>query len=121
MKFVIPGILPGLNEYINAERRNRYAAAGMKRQAERAIAMHARAQHRKAHFTQPVMMHYLWVERNRKRDKDNIAFARKFIQDAFVRAGILDGDGWRHIEGFTDRFAVDPAGPRVEIEIAEVL
>lgn len=31
---VIPGTLPGLNEYIAAERTNRYKAAAMKRKAE---------------------------------------------------------------------------------------
>lgn len=31
---VIPGTLPGLNEYIAAERTNRYKAAVMKREAE---------------------------------------------------------------------------------------
>lgn len=31
---VIPGTLPGLNEYIAAERTNRYKAAAMKREAE---------------------------------------------------------------------------------------
>lgn len=120
MKFIIPGLLPGLNEYINAERRNRHAAAKMKRDTERVIGMIARSQHRRAHFTKPVFMRYLWVEKNRKRDFDNVAFAKKFIQDAFVHAGILEGDGQRHIVGFTDSFSVDPKNPRVEIEIEEI-
>lgn len=120
MKFVILGTLPGLNEYISAERSNRHSAAKMKKQTEYAIGMIARSQHRKAHFKRPVVMRYLWVEKDRRRDLDNVAFAKKFIQDAFVRAGILEGDGQRHIVGFTDSFSVDPKNPRVEIEIEEI-
>lgn len=119
MKFIIPGILPGLNEYINAERRNRQEAARMKRQVQHKIVLIARSQHRKVHFTAPVMMSYLWVEKDRRRDYDNIAFAKKFVQDAFVQAGILDGDGQKNIVGFSDRFAVDRKNPRVEIDIFE--
>ena len=50
-------------------------------------------------------------------DKDNIAFAKKFIQDSLVHAGVLANDGWNQIEGFTDDFAVDPKNPRVEVTI----
>lgn len=76
MKFVILGTLPGLNEYISAERSNRHSAAKMKKQTEYAIGMIARSQHRKAHFKRPVVMRYLWVEKDRRRDLDNVAFAK---------------------------------------------
>lgn len=114
----IPGTLPGLNEYIAAERSNRYKAAAMKRDTEQLITLYARSQLRGVQFTRPVMMHYSWVEPNRRRDKDNIAFARKFIQDALVRAGVLQGDGWSCIDGFADIFEVDQANPRVEVVIS---
>lgn len=55
------------------------------------------------------------------RDKDNISsFGRKVIQDGLVRVGVLKNDGWKHIEGFSDRFRVDEKNPRVEVEIIEV-
>ena len=41
---VIPGTLPGLNEYIAAERTNRYKAAAMKREAE-SLVLWAAKQH----------------------------------------------------------------------------
>jgi len=113
----IPGQLPGLNEYIAAERANRYKAAAMKRDAEQLIGLCARSQLRSIRFTNPVTIHYAWYEPNRRRDKDNIAFARKFIQDALVNAGVLQGDGWRHINGFSDTFKVDQRNPRIEIII----
>jgi hypothetical protein len=43
-KLTIPGLLPGLNEYINAERRNKYQAAAMKKQAEHLIISLCRTQ-----------------------------------------------------------------------------
>jgi len=123
VKMTIPGLLPGLNEYINAERGQggKYRAAAMKKQAENVIGYMVKTQLRGISFKNPVRMHYLWVEPNRKRDKDNISFARKFIQDSLVRMGVLRNDGWEDIEGFTDSFEVDRENPRVEVLIEEVV
>jgi hypothetical protein len=120
-KFIIPGLLPGLNEYIDAERgrKGKYKAASMKKQAEHIIGYVAKSQLHGVRFTEPVIIHYLWVEPNKKRDKDNIAFAKKFIQDSLVHIGILENDGWKHIEKFTDDFAIDPKNPRVEVVIED--
>ena len=95
-KLTIPGLLPGLNEYIDAERsyKGKYKAASMKRQAQNVIGYMIRTQLRGVRFTRPVVIRYLWVEPSRRRDKDNIAFAKKFIQDALVETGVLRNDGW---------------------------
>ena len=93
-KFTIKGTLPGLNELIEAERRNRYEGARMKKQCETVVA-HSARQLGNVVVTQPVHMVYHWHEKNRRRDKDNIsAFGRKVIQDALVKAGYLLNDGW---------------------------
>lgn len=120
-KLTIPGILPGLNEYIDAERshKGKYKAASMKKQAQNVIGYMVKTQLRGVRFTRPVVIHYLWIEPSRRRDKDNIAFAKKFIQDSLVEAGVLKNDGWANIEHFTDDFAVDPKNPRVEVTIEE--
>lgn len=120
-KLTIPGLLPGLNEYVDAERgaKGKYKAAAMKKQAENVIGYMIKTQLRGVRFTRPVVIHYTWSEPNRRRDKDNIAFAKKFIQDSLVHAGVLQNDGWKHIEHFTDDFAVDPKNPRVEVIIEE--
>lgn len=120
MKLILPR-LPGLNEYIEAERSNKHAAAGMKRQCERDIRMCIRAQWKgKVRFQRPVTMRYLWVEKNRRRDKDNVAFAKKFIQDSLVKEKVIQNDGWKEIDSWTDSFAVDAQRPRVEVELEEV-
>lgn len=119
IRLVIPGKLPGLNEYIAAERDHRQKGAKMRKETERRIVWAAKSQLRGIRFEGPVIMHYTWVEPNRRRDKDNIAFARKFVQDALMQAGALKDDGWRYVVKFTDDFAVDKDHPRVEVEFEE--
>ena len=41
------------------------------------------------------------------------------MQDALVQMGVLQGDGWKHILGHSDAYAVDRDRPRVEVEIVE--
>lgn len=117
----IQGTLPNLNDYINAERRNKHIAAALKRQTEHTVMMYAKSQLRGVRFTAPVRMAYHWYEPNRRRDKDNVSsFGRKCIQDALVRAGILKNDGWAEIDSFSDAFSVDPKNPRIVVEIQEL-
>lgn len=118
---VISGTLPGLNEYIAAERTNRYKAAAMKREAESLVLRAAKQCLRGWKSHGPVRMEYTWVERNRRRDKDNIsAYGRKIIQDALVKGGYLQGDGWAHIDAFSDSFEVDKGNPRIEVRICSL-
>ena len=120
VRLTISGTLPGLNEYIEACRRNRYQANSMKRQCE-SVVMHAARKLGKWRPQGPVYMAYRWYEPNRRRDKDNVsAFGRKVIQDALVRCKILSGDGWTQIVGFSDTFEVDKKHPRIVVEIEEV-
>lgn len=120
MKLVIKGRLPGLNEYVEAERKHRQAGAKFKRDAEETVLWFAKASLR-GKIPTPTIMHYAWFEPNRKRDKDNISsFGRKVIQDALVKGKYLPGDGWNNIEGFTDDFFVDGKNPRIEVTFEEV-
>lgn len=119
-RLTIPGRLPGLNEYITAERSSRYQGNAMKQSEGRRVGLCIRQQLRGVRIARPVVMRYTWVEPDRRRDKDNVSsFGRKVIQDALVRTGTLRGDGWAEIDGFSDRFLVDRKNPRVEVEIVE--
>lgn len=119
VKLVIPFALPGLNELIAAERQHRQKAAELKREHQRAVELCIKSQLRRP-LQEPVTMHYMWVEKDRRRDKDNVSsFGRKIIQDALVAVHAIQNDGWANIEGFTDTFAVDKKRPRVEIVIEE--
>lgn len=114
--FSVFGTLPGLNEYVEANRRNRQCGARTKRGAETVVMQYIRVA-RVQPFTGPVFLSFSWHERDRRRDVDNIAFAKKFILDALVKTGILADDGRKHVVGFSDEFHVDRANPRVVITI----
>lgn len=120
-KLVVPGPLPGLNDYIAAERAHRQKGAAMKRKTQRIVELCAKKQLRGFCPVCPVSMKYTWYERDRRRDKDNISsFGRKVVQDGLVKAGVLKNDGWAQIDGFSDEFRVDKKNPRIEVEILEV-
>ena len=122
MKYLltIPGKLPGLNDYIAAERTDRHKGAKMKADNGQIVEYAILEQLRGIRLERPVYMFYTWYEPNKRRDKDNISsFGRKVIQDALVNAGILKNDGWKYIEGFSDKFEVDKENPRIEVEIRE--
>jgi Holliday junction resolvase RusA-like endonuclease len=121
-KLVIEGRLPGLNEYSNAERSmsGSRKAAKIKREVQDTIGYYILRDLRGVRIERKVRLDIKWYEPNRKRDYDNIAFAKKFIQDALVEMGVLQNDGWKHIGGFSDSFDVDKVNPRVEVIITEI-
>lgn len=98
----IPYKFPSLNQYIYECRKNRYAGAHMKSQIEDDIGWHIESL---PEFRHPVKIHFLWVEKNRKRDWDNVCYAKKFILDAMVKHHKLMNDNRRHVTSFTDEFA----------------
>lgn len=121
IKFTIKGRLPGLNDYIAYERTHRLKGAKMKKEAEDAVIAALSIRDLLGHCLKPpVSIDYLFVEKDRRRDKDNVAgFAHKVIQDGIVRAGLLPNDGWNEIDHFSDAFAIDKDRPRIEITIYE--
>lgn len=62
MTVVIPFTLPGLNEYIDAERKNKYKGADMKRKWQHLVAMALKKQLRKQ-LREPVTMIYTWTKK----------------------------------------------------------
>lgn len=119
-RLVIKGRLPGLNEYTYENRKHAQKGAAMKRQAQELVMWHILSQIRGLRFTKPVFIVYTYYEPNRKRDHDNVSsFARKVIQDALVKCGTLQDDGWDQVTGYLDRFEVDKENPRIVVEFIE--
>lgn len=108
--------LPSLNDYIKACRANRYEGAEMKKDTERIISWFIA---RLPRFEKPVEIHFHWIEGNKRRDYDNVSFARKFILDALVKAGKLKDDNRRCVVGFRDSFEYSDHFA-VEVTITEV-
>ena len=116
----IQGKLAGLNDYTRACRSNRYIGAKMKADAEAKITACIKQQIPNIHFDGAVELKFRWYEPNKKRDLDNVCFAKKFILDALVSNKTIVADGWKGVIGFTDEFFVDKNNPRIEVEILEV-
>lgn len=93
--------LPTLNEYVDVCRKNKYCAAKYKRQVEDAISLWVKWI---PQFQRPVKIYFKWYEKDRRRDIDNVAFAKKFILDALVRCSVLKDDSRRYVVGFQDAF-----------------
>lgn len=116
----IPGRLPGLNEYTSACRTNHMTGAAMKQQSQEIVLWSIYSKMRKVYFEKPVFILFTFYEKDRRRDRDNVAsYARKVIQDALVKAGTLEDDGWDHVTGYLDRFEVDSKNPRIVVEFIE--
>lgn len=115
-QFILPFRLPSLNEYINVCRTNRFKANLMKNQTETNIGWFLTALPR---ISKPVTINFHWIEPNKRRDLDNIAFAKKFILDAMVKKGKLIDDGMKYVTGLSDTFEIQDKA-RIIVTITEV-
>lgn len=104
--FFLPIKFPGLNEYVDANRRNRHIGAKMKQEYTDTVTMLVK--NKGFHVKYPVTIDFVWQEENTRRDPDNIIFAKKFILDGLVDAGILPADTQKWIMGFTDSWIAKP-------------
>ena len=93
---MIPGKLISLNEYINAERRNRFIAAKIKKETTDKCMRHFLGYK----FKTPIQLSFLWVQKNKRKDIDNVSFAKKFIIDGMVKAEAIPNDGQKFITAF---------------------
>ena len=118
VKLVFPGEFTALNEHIGANNRSRYHSNDIKREeTERAWAdtLHQKNQNGLRIEKYPVHVHFSWYCSNKKKDPDNISFAKKYILDGVKDAGLIPNDGWNQISGFSDSFHIDSDYPRVEV------
>lgn len=114
--FDIPMRLPGLNEYIGLINSNRFKGSAAKKQIESDISWFMK----KHKITRPCIIRFIWHEADRRRDKDNVAFAKKFILDAMQKSGMLENDNNQYIAGFRDDFEYgSKCYVRVEVYDAE--
>lgn len=121
IKIVIEQELMDLNNYINAERSNRFMASKIKKEQTAIVSnvikkeMAAGLVIKEEHF--PLNFEFHWFMKNKRKDKDNIVFAKKFLFDGMIDSGLIANDGWKEIGTFKDVVAVDKEFPRVEIKI----
>ncbi len=117
MKLTIDREMCDLNTFIKALNAHYHAGNNIKQQETDYVYLMALKQKIKPITQYPVVVNFEWYCANERKDIDNVAFAKKFILDGLVRAGVLVNDSRRYVIGFTDRFLIDKEQPRVEITI----
>lgn len=94
--------IPTLNEYIDAERTNKYRAAQMKRAITQRIKWWTMQQTR----AKVVGLHdvvLIWTRHDRRHDADNVYAGVKFILDGIVAAGTLAEDNRKCIRNISHK------------------
>lgn len=118
MTITIPRELMDLNKYVDIQRAHFRAGNGAKqRETATCAAIFAPYRLEIQQISQPLNFEFHWFCKDRRKDKDNICFAKKFIFDGLIQAGVIKNDGWNEVGDFNDRFYVDKDNPRVEVVI----
>ena len=109
--------IPSLNEHDNANRSNRFGGASMKKKATSLCATYVKKAMNEGFelVKEPSNFEFAWYLKNRRKDKDNVAFAKKYIFDGMVQAGLLKNDGWYDVGDWIETFHLDKEFERVEI------
>ncbi len=121
MKIIIPTSLTCLNEYINAERTNKFIASKIKKNSTSICCLHTKKY--AVEFSKlklPLKLKFTWHLKNKKKDLDNICFAKKFILDGLVASGCIQNDGQKYINAFEDMIKYSDT-EFIEIEVLENL
>ena len=108
--------LPSCNDYIRVCRANKIEAARMKRKIEQQIGWYILDLPK---FNKPVKIHFHWIEGTKRRDLDNICFAKKFILDALVKFQKMKDDNRKYVYAFRDTFEYRKGTTKVVLEIEE--
>lgn len=116
--FVMTGRLESLNETLKIPR-FRFTQAKRRRMFKRHIGQWI-LYSQVPKFTTPVSIHFRWVEKDRRRDYDNIRAGSKLILDALVRQERIVNDSQAWLRPPTDSFEVDKTNPRIEVTISSV-
>jgi hypothetical protein len=117
--FFVPGPLPGANDIIRKHWR-----VYSRLKADWGLTCARCIMIAKLKPVRACTIAYHWVEplprRGHIRDRDNIRFGAKFVNDALVSHGILLDDGPDGVVSMTDSFTYDGETPGVHVTITEV-
>lgn len=102
-RFEIPLKLPNLNDFIDANRINKAAGNKMKQKVQADIGWVIKGA-RLRKIKKPCFFSFTWYEGHTKRDKDNVAFAKKFIFDRLKQCKVIPDDNNDYVTGFADYF-----------------
>lgn len=121
ISFTILGELTDLNTYIKALNSSRWGGNSIKQIETNRVCREAQKAKVQKVELYPVRILYKWYCPDNRKDTDNVAFAKKFINDGLVSAGVLENDSRKFVSGFGDEFYIDKKQPRVEVLILSPL
>lgn len=119
--------LIGLNEIIDASRKNKFLANNIKKKSQRISIelLTEQADLNDFYIDHPVRLKFTWHMADRRRDPDNISSAgRKILLDAMQEVIVngmhvmLPRDSFNYLSGFQDDFSFDGES-KVDIEIID--
>lgn len=121
-RFTIAGRLPGLNDMIASQGRPWWVGRKVKEDAMKLVMM-ALMVNNVPKFTVPVTIRVKWIERDARRDRDNVSSGgSKILLDAMQQKEILINDSRKWVSDIRhDTSIIDKDHPRIEIEIEEVV
>jgi len=112
--------LPSLNEYIDIERKNKFAASLIKKRKTAAVAAEISTQ---KCIIDPHGLYDLkieWYFKDKRKDPDNVYFAVKFILDGAVNNGLLKNDGQKNIRNILNIHAGFCSNPYCVVEFIPI-
>jgi Holliday junction resolvase RusA-like endonuclease len=113
MKIYIPFQFTTLNDYINAERTNKFKASTIKRKETEIARLHFIGKK----FQTPLELKFKWFVATLGRDLDNLGFCCKYILDGMVKAKCIQNDNLNHVVKITHEFEKSKKiGVEIEIE-----
>lgn len=110
------GVLPTFNQYSALERTNRLKAAEVKRQVQDGL---LRQMTDAKSFNGHVYVGFVWIRPDMRYDKDNVAFAKKFILDALQEAHVIQNDTWRLCTPFDLGYKINKSNPRTIVYVSD--
>lgn len=120
--FEIQRKLPSLNEVLNKNRANKYAAAKMKKDIDAEISLYImQALSKKTLIPmqeKKCVIKITWYEENRRRDIDNIQSSQKFILDALQKCGVIKNDSQKYVIGIYHEVICSGVN-KVKVELQE--
>lgn len=90
-----------MNDVINANRKNKYAGANLKRKTQDKICAYIYSAAKDGELqptTEPCIIKMNFVEANHKRDVDNVQSSQKFILDAMVNMQVIPDDSPKYVK-----------------------
>jgi Holliday junction resolvase RusA-like endonuclease len=117
MRIIIKGELPDLNTYTDANRAHYRKGAKLKKEATELVAWQVKGR-KKVEGAYTLSLH--WTFPNKKKDPDNIIFAKKFILDGLQTAGIVKNDSCRYFKGIDYETWEFGDEAQVEVIIADI-